>query len=261
MPCPFPGMDPYLEMQPFWSDFAPTFIGEIRNALLARLLPRYDVRMEEYVMLTENDYNLHRLRPDVTVSATNAWEPAKSTGAAVAEPVTTELDYPDYEPLTQRRLKIIRLPHERVVTAIEVLSPANKVSGEGGLDAYLEKRAELLACQCNLVELDLLRGGQRLPMSGPLPPADYYAFIGRVGKKPRCHVVGWSLRAPLPAIDIPLLAPDPDIQLDLQSVFRSAYEPAFYDRRLRYDQPLEPPLRPDDQQWMRDRLPSEKRNP
>jgi hypothetical protein len=21
MPCPFPGMDPYLEMQPFWSDF------------------------------------------------------------------------------------------------------------------------------------------------------------------------------------------------------------------------------------------------
>jgi hypothetical protein len=245
-------MDPYLEIHPFWSDFVPTFIAEIRNALLALLLPRYDVRMEECVMLTENDYNLHRLRRDVTVSETASWEPAKSAGTAIAEPVSIELDHPAYEPFTQRRLKIIRLPHERVVTAIEVLSPTNEVPGEGGLDAYLEKRAELLTCQCNLVELDLLRGGQRLPMSGPLPPADYYALIGRVGKKPRCHVVGWSLRAPLPIIDIPLLAPDPDIQLDLQSVFRAAYESAFYDRRLRYNQPLEPPVRPEDEAWLHD---------
>jgi hypothetical protein len=144
------------------------------------------------------------------------------------------------------------LPSERVVTALELLSPANKVPGEGGLDAYLEKRAELLACQCNLVELDLLRGGQRLPMSGPLPPADYYAFIGRVGKKPRCHVTGWSLRSPLPTIKIPLLAPDPDVLLDLQFVFRAAYEPALYDRRLRYDQPLDPELCPSDETWVRE---------
>jgi hypothetical protein len=26
MPCPFPGMDPYLEFQPFWGDFAPTLL-------------------------------------------------------------------------------------------------------------------------------------------------------------------------------------------------------------------------------------------
>jgi len=31
MPCPFPGVDPYLEMQPFWSDFAPAFLTAIRN--------------------------------------------------------------------------------------------------------------------------------------------------------------------------------------------------------------------------------------
>jgi len=92
------------------------------------------------------------------------------------------------------------------------------VPGEGGLDAYLEKRAEMLACQCNLVELDLLRGGQRLPMSGPLPPADYYALVGRVGKKtPRCRVLGWPRRSPLPTIDIPRLPPDPDVPLDLQA--------------------------------------------
>lgn len=254
MPCPFPGMDPYLEMQPFWSDFAPTFLSAMRNDIVSRLLPRYDVRIEEYLMLTEDDHNLHRLRPDVVVSATESWRPSQGRGAAVAEPITSELDYPVYEPRTQRRLKIIRLPSERVVTAIELLSPANKVPGEGGQGAYLEKRAELLSCQCNLVELDLRRGGQRLPMSGPLPPGDYYAFVGRVGKKPRCHVEGWSLRAPLPPIDIPLLAPDPDLTLDLQSVSRAGYDPAFYDRRLRYDQPLEPPLPPGDENWVRDTL-------
>lgn len=254
MPCPFPGMDPYLEMQPFWSDFAPKLLTAISNDLLARLLPRYDVRLEEYVMLTEDDYNLHRVRPDVVISATESWQRGQGGAAAVAEPITSELDYPAYEPRTQRRLKIIRLPSERVVTAIELLSPSNKVPGEGGLDAYLEKRAELLACQCNLVELDLLRGGQRLPMSGPLPPGDYYAFVGRVGKKPRCHVVAWSLRAPLPPIDIPLLAPDPDLPLNLQAVFQTAYEPALYHRRLRYDQPLEPGLNPGDESWARELL-------
>ena len=247
-------MDPYLEMPPFWSDFAARFLTAMSNELLSRLLPRYDVRLEEYLMLTEDDHNLHRVRPDITVAATETWRPASSSGVAMVEPVTCELEYPAYEPRSQRRLKIIHLPSERVVTALELLSPANKVPGEGGLDAYLEKRAELLACQCNLVELDLLRGGHRLPMSGPLPPGDYYAFIGRVGKKPRCHVVGWPLRAALPTIPIPLRAPDPDLSLNLQTVFLAAYEPALYARRLRYDQPLDPPLRPSDEPLLREAL-------
>ena len=76
MACPFPGMDPYLELQPFWSDFSPKFLTALSNQLLDRLLPRYDVRLEEYVMLTEDDVNLHRVRPDVTPSATSAWSPA-----------------------------------------------------------------------------------------------------------------------------------------------------------------------------------------
>ena len=108
----------------------------------------------------------------------------------------------------------------------------------------------------SLVELDLLRGGERLPMAGPLPPGDYFAFIGRSGKRPNCEVVGWSFRAPLPTINIPLLPPDPDLPLDLQAVFSAAYEPAFYDRRLRYDQPLTTPLSPVDETWVKQALPT-----
>jgi hypothetical protein len=141
-----------------------------------------------------------------------------------------------------------------LVTVLQLLSPINKSPGTGGLDAYLHKRLELLPRGCHLVELDLLRGGQRLPMSGPLPPADYHVFIGRTGMRPRCQVISWPLRDPLPKIDIPLLPEDPDLPFDLQSVFRAAYEPALYDRRLRYDQPLEPPLRASDELWVREAL-------
>jgi hypothetical protein len=251
-------MDPFLEMQPFWSDFAPSFLGELRNALLADLLPRYDVRVEEYLMLTEEDHNFHRLRPDISIASTESWKPAPASpgaGVAVVEPVVSELEYPAFEPLTQRRLRVIHRPSERLVTAIELLSPANKSPGEGGIGTYLEKRAELLTCQCHLIELDLLRGGQRLPMSGPLPPGDYYAYIGRLGRKPRVQVVGWPLRLKLPTIPVPLLSEDPELPLDLQAVFQATYEPAFYDRRLPYDRPLDPPLRADDEVWVKQALP------
>lgn len=254
MPCPFPGMDPYLEMPPFWGDFAPTLLAEIRNTLLPRLLPRYDVRIEEYLFVTREEIRLHRVQPDVTISTSAAWQPTEETAVAVVEPAMVELEYPDIEPRTQRHLRVIHRPTDRVVTVMELLSPINKSPGEDGLEAYLEKRAEFLASRCHLIELDLLRGGERLPMAGPLPKGDYYVYLGRTGRRPRGQIIAWPLRAPLPTISVPLLPDDPEVTLDLQAVFRAAYEPSLYDRRLPYEQPLLPPLRPEDEAWGRQRL-------
>ena len=53
---------------------------------------------------------------------------------------------------------------------------------------------------------------------------------------------------------VPLLPGDPEVSLDLQAAFRAAYEPALYDRRLPYEQPLLPPLPPEDDAWVRQRL-------
>lgn len=253
MPCPFPGMDPFLEMQPFWSDFAPKLLTAISNALLPKLLPHYDVRIEEYLFVTHEDVRLHRVQPDVTISAA-AWKPGTEAAVAVAEPTTVELEYPDIEPRKQRYLRLIHRPTGQVVTVMELLSPVNKATGEGGLDAYLEKRAEFLRSGCHLIEFDLLRGGERLPMAGPLPKGDYYVYVGRVGRKPRGQIMAWSLRWPLPTVPIPLLPGDPEVPLDLQSVFQTAYEPSLYDRRLPYDQPLLPSLPPEDEAWVRQRL-------
>ena len=143
----------------------------------------------------------------------------------------------------QRHLRLIHRPTGRTVTVMELLSPFNKAPGEDGLEAYLVKRAEFLASRCHLIELDLLRGGERLPMAGPLPKGDYYVYVGRAGRRPRGQIIAWPLRSPLPTIGVPLSPGDPEVSLDLQAVFRAAYEPSLYERRLPYEQPLLPPLR------------------
>ncbi len=254
VPNPFPGMDPYLEMQPFWSDFSPTFLGALRDALLPDLLPRYDVRIEEYVLVTQDDVRLHRVKRDVTIAENSQWQSSPHTTAIIDEPASAELDYPNVEPDTQRRLNIIHLPDQQVVTVMELLSPANKQPGADGFDAYLDKRTELIASSVNFVEIDLLRGGQRMQMRQPLPPADYYIYIGRAERRPSCQLIYWPLRMVLPKIPIPLLPEDEEAELDLGAVCSAAYEPALYDRRLPYDQPLRPRPSDADRDWIHEHL-------
>lgn len=258
MTRPFPGMDPYLEPQPFWSDFAPSLLASIRNQLRGKLFPDYDVRIEEYLVVSNDDEPLHRVKPDVSISTSHWWsdggESSAASGVGIAELTSVELEYPGDEPLTQRHLNVIHRQSERVVTVMELLSPSNKVASQSGPGGYLQKRAEFLASSCHLIEIDLLRGGQRLPMGGPLPLGDYFVYIGRADRKWRAQVIAWPLRAKLPIIPIPLLPEDSEAELDLDAAFESAYEPAFYSRSLPYHEPLVPPLRESDVAWAAERL-------
>jgi len=65
------------------------------------------------------------------------------------------------------------------MTLIELLSPTNKRAGSEGRERYLENRAEIRQSRANLVELDLARGGRRLPMQTELPRGDCYALVRR----------------------------------------------------------------------------------
>ena len=255
MSRPFPGIDPYLELPPFWGDFAPRLLSSISNQLLDRLLPDYDVRMEEYLVLTSDEgERLRRFEPDITISTPHWWSDGTGGSTAVIEPATSEMDYSEPERQIQRHLQIIHQPSERVVTVLELLSPSNKSPSQDGRGEYLTKRREFLMTGCNLIELDLLRGGRRLPMSKPLPPGDYFALVGRVNREPRCQVFGWPLRAKLPLIPVPLLPSDPETTLDLDAAFATAYEPSHYPRRLPYRMPLAPPPSDGEAAWIRERL-------
>jgi len=167
--------------------------------------------------------------------------------AALIEERISLVDLTDEVP--ERWIEIKRLPDLALVTVIEILSPTNK-SGLGR-SQYLQKRRELLDQPVHLVEIDLLLRGQRLPMGGPLPPGDYYAFVSRVEKRDSSDVYAWSIRRPLPAIPIPLSPPDPDLSLDLAAVVARAYDQGRYHRLIRYAHPLDLPLCTEDQNWLR----------
>jgi hypothetical protein len=63
MPCPFPGMDPFLEKQPYWGDFTPGFIKLQAHRLLEQLLPRYEVCVEEYLYVVRSTPGLPGATP------------------------------------------------------------------------------------------------------------------------------------------------------------------------------------------------------
>ena len=133
---------------------------------------------------------------------------------------------------------------------IELLSPTNKTPGDGWSE-YLVKRSNIFATFAHLVEIDLLRCGQRLPTREPLTAADFYAFVCRRQRLSQVEVYGWTLRDRLPVIPIPLAGDDPDVPLDLQAAFTTTYDRAGYDYALDYHSPVEPPLEASLAEWVR----------
>ena len=68
MAGPFPGMDPYLELQAAWPDFHNGLIAEIRNELGARLPDSYVARVDERIEVATWALEPPRsFRPDVLV--------------------------------------------------------------------------------------------------------------------------------------------------------------------------------------------------
>src|SRR5947199_4656650 len=106
---------------------------------------------------------------------------------------------------------------ERIlVTCIEVLSPSNKRPGTEGWQVYERKRQALLLGKANFIEIDLLRGGHKFPMLTPWPDSPYTLLVCRAFNAPYCRAWRAHFQRPLPVIPVPLLYPEPDLQLDLQ---------------------------------------------
>lgn len=262
MPSPFPGMDPFLECQE-WEDFHTTFNTVVRESLSLRIEPRYVVRVERRVYVEgygADDMPSGRapfFRSDAVVLERTEPEGGVSVAAgsvATVEPLECELPVPE-----ERRevYLVIRLRETmEVVTVLETLSPANKRPGGDGRREYLQKREAILQSPTHLVEIDLLRGGLRLPTVTRLPPGDYYAIVSRRQRRPKAAVYAWTIRDRLPFILVPLKPGDPDVPLDLQEVFTTVYDRARYDLSLNYGATLEPPLGAHDADWARHLLSS-----
>lgn len=254
MPSPFPGMDPFLEAQE-WEDFHTRMITLVSDELAPHVRPRYVVRVERRVYLEHvPEEPSHAARPDVLVLQRVRGQNAPATVAvttAALEPPFVEAMLPVPEERREAFLTIRDRGTMEVVTVIELLSPTNKRMGSDGHREYLAKRISVLCSSAHLVELDLLRGGQRLPTLAPLPTADYYAVVSREHRRPWARIYHWTLRDRLPQIPIPLAGEDADVTLDLQTAFDAAYDRAGYDLSLDYTAPLQPPLTDANAAWVR----------
>lgn len=239
MPSPFPGMDPYLEGY-LWPDVHHSLATQIRDQLMPHLRPRYVARIELRVVADERpEAEIGIMYPDVEILERQVWPKPPLGGEAVATPditpSTITLTVPEVR-LTS--VQIWTTAENELVTSIEILSPINKREPE--LSRYREKRTRLHLGGVHLLEIDLLRRGQR-PLARPrIPPSAYQVVLTRGGAGVT-HLWAVHLYDPLPVVPVPLRHPDPDIPLDLNHALQTIYERAAYDLSIDYSQPPPPP--------------------
>jgi hypothetical protein len=249
MPSPFPGMNPYIEQPAVWQDFHSRFMVLAAELIGAQVEPRYFVKVEEHLFVHEltADERRHFGRPDLAlVPVGEVTATAKSSELATTAPATVLI--PDaVDEVPQRFLEIRDRQTRQVVTVLELLSPSNK-DPSGDREQYWKKIRLLLSrTGVGVVEIDLLRGGLRLPWK-EMPECDYYALVSRAATRPKVEFWPIQLREPLPAIDIPLREGEPKPKLDLQAMIHRIYDVGHY-RLFIYDSDPEPPLSASDAAW------------
>jgi hypothetical protein len=218
-------MDPYLEDEALWPIFHHQLVLCLYQILLPGLVDRYRARVGQRHYTTEQ---------------------------ALFTSVIRDEHHEDYIEIRQRT-------DGRLVTLIDVVSPANKTTGTGR-NAYLEKRKEGRAANANLVELDLVLQGQpTLEYSRDgLPDWDYAVTVTRSTQPERYEIYTATLQKPLPRFRLPLSADDRDTVLDLRTAFTRCYDQGGFAGKIDYTRDPATPLSAEDQQWLQEILKQQK---
>jgi hypothetical protein len=260
MPSPFPGMDPYLEQPTLWPSFHFRLIGAIAAAIEPQLSLEYYVEVETRTYQGEATEDLLIGIADAEIVTSSATLPSPPIPAEAATSVATptkpqRVTLPMPLPVQERYLEVREVGSHAVVTVIEVLSPTNKRMGTGR-NIYEAKRRNILSSASHLVEIDLLRGGQPMPIVDPPFAASYQILVSRSELRPAADWYAIALQQTLPKIAIPLKADEEaSVLVDLQAILTRVYDEARYAIRLDYTQPPPPPtLSPDDQTWVQQLL-------
>jgi hypothetical protein len=255
---PFPGMDPWMET--FWEDVHHRALTYAADALQEHLPAGLRARLQERVFVETPAERLRENAPDVRIvehprlpNVRRAAAAAPDAGnLAVAEPIFVRV-VDDDDPIVEGSIEIVDTrAGSRLVTAVELISRTNKRAGVSR-DKYRQKQSEVVAAGANLVEVDLLRGGERVLLcpAENIPPAyrtPYQVCVYRATNRTGCEVYRVPLRERLPIIRVPLRPTDDDVPLDLQALIAKTYHNAAYDF-LDYAADPSPPLAPDDAAW------------
>jgi hypothetical protein len=257
MKSPFPGMDPYLERH--WGDVHHRFIQYTSDMLQSRLPEDLLARIEERVFLENRSNSRRQIIPDIHVSEVypQSTEPPaelRDGEAAIAEPIVFEVDEVE---IREGYITIRVGDRGQIITVLEFLSPTNKRPGPGQ-QKYLEKQTDVLRSSASLVEIDLLRSGDRILAltASEIPPEhanDYLACVRPGWKASRRELYVMPLRQRLPILPIPLRAREQRVELDMQAVVDQAYASGRY-HKLDYRLVPDPPLPTQHASWAEELL-------
>lgn len=247
---PFPGMNPYLEQPELWHQVHNRLIVAIADDLTPQIAPKYRVSIEERVFKSVDDILLVGIA-DVAVANRNTTDTGTTlTTAKLTEPSKVRVPIP--EQLTERFLEVRATQSKEVVAVIEILSPKNKRSKEGRA-AYESKRQKILASATNLVEIDLLRQGESMPIFGATA-ADYSILVSRSYNRPDADLYTFNLKNPIPVFPVPLREGESEPIVDLQKLLNQVYERARFDLAIDYTQPLKILRSSEEEAWIRELL-------
>lgn len=252
----FPGMNPYLEDPDLWSEVHHRLITAIAIAISPDIRPKYRVAIEKrtYRMNTEDliligipdvavfSTEVNKQKSDLSSSQTGVMTlPTENKSVTVTVPLPLEIK--------EGYLEIREVSTGKVVTVIEVLSPTNKKTKEGR-KAYLKKREQLLQSDTNLIEIDLLRAGEKMPILSNIAEKDDSILIIRSHRLPKAQLYAFSVRETIPIFTIPLQPNEEEIELNLQNLLLEIYEQAGFDLTLDYSQNPVPNIASKDRGWM-----------
>ena len=182
-----------------------------------------------------------------------------------------------YEPVVGRRLYAASMAehHEdyleirekgdrRLVTLLDVVSPANKTT-DAGRQAYLGRRRAAREAGVylgqrraareagpSLVEIDLVLQGRPAldyPREG-LPKFHYAVTVTRAVQPERHEIYTATLQRRLPRFPLPLARDDRDAVLDLQVAFTRCFDEGGYLTRIDYCREPPVPLGEGDGRWL-----------
>ncbi len=255
MNSPFPGMDPFLEAR--WPEVHASLIVYARNQINAQLPDDLQANIEENLSV-RLEQEERTIRPDINVSEEDSGLGAmqRSSTVVVAEPILVRRP-----PYVERHVSIVNRAG-RIITAIEFISPWNKV-GARSRELYLRKQLDYLHAGTNLVEIDLVRQGTYV-LNAPLEQISaskqtpYWVCVYRHIFPDQFELFPVPLQKPLPNIPIPLRPSEADAVLQLQLLLEACYRDGRY-YRINYQGDPGVPLGADDAVWLDALLRSQRR--
>jgi hypothetical protein len=247
-------MNPYLEHPSLWPGVHHWLITELARCLTPQIRPRYYIAIEERVYeLAGDDTVLVGIPDNAVIGSVSAsrQSPPRGTEAPSSQPIVVTLPMP--ETVREGYLEVRQVGSHAVITTLEVLSPKNKRSGNGR-DQYEAKRLAIMGSRTHLVEIDLLRAGEPMPVFEQGIQSHYRILISRSDRRPKAELYAFNVQSSIPTFALPLQAEDPEPLVDLNTLFGVIYDQGGYDLRLDYCQDPVPGFQDADALWLEEWL-------